>query len=126
MTATILSSGLNRTGLGLTSVGLLLALMTVRTAWAGPHHFDEWAAGRIASVNAAQRTLELRSEGRAGLETFRWDHASRVWRPDGPKGGELLEGHAPHPGELVKIQFRKAGAEQPALILKIVEQDGPK
>ena len=90
---------------------------------AGPQHFEEWAAGRISSVDAGQRTLVLRVDQRDKPETFRWDKDSRLWRTGGPKDGQPIEGGALKVGAAVKVQFRKSVKGEPMLIVKLVETD---
>ena len=109
---------------GFTAALVLLAALAPRGAAAGPHHFEEWVAGRITSVDAGKHALVLRPDQRDTPETFRWDRDSRFWRTDGPKDGQPVETGALKVGGAVKIQFRKPNKNEPALIVKIVETAG--
>ena len=106
---------------GFTAALVLLSAIAPRGAAAGPHHFEEWVAGRITSVDAGKHALVLRADQRDTPETFRWDRDSRFWRPDGPKDGQSVETGALKVGDIVKIQFRKPNKREPAFIVKIVE-----
>ena len=118
---TIASTPLVAIRVGFTAALVLLATLAPRGSAAGPHHFEEWVAGRITSVDAEQHLLVLRSNQRETPESFRWDRDSRIWRPDGPKDGQPYESGALKVGAIVKIQFRKPNKSEPAFIVKIVE-----
>ena len=107
----------------LAALALLVAFAPMG-AGAGPKHFEEWATGRISSVDFAQHALVMRVDQRDSAETFFWDKDSRLWRTGGPKDGQPVEGGALKVGEAVKVQFRKSTKGEPMLIVKIVETPG--
>ena len=109
-----------------TVVLVVIALLMPRGATAGPNRFEQWAAGRIKSVDAGHAVIELRDAEGEAAKSFQWNKDSRLWRAGGSKEGQPVEAGALKVSEDVKIQFRKTRDGEPGLILKIIEVGVPK